>query len=137
MSDPFNAWSRLVRAGLDMQSTWLRSVETLQASQSVIAARTGKIRDAAGSPLQDNFAEFSRMIPEKIDAFGRSISFVTREAMANSGALLSYWQRAGALMASGRFPTYAEGAVFAGQTVQYALDTITAGAKLGSGALAR
>jgi len=75
MIDPFTAWSRMVRAGLDMQSTWLRGVETLQASQTVITARTDKMRDAIALPMQGDFGEFSRMVPEKIDAFSRSTLF--------------------------------------------------------------
>ena len=135
MIDPFTAWSRMVRAGLDMQSTWLRGVETLQASQTVITARTDKMRDAIASPMQGDFDEFSRMVPEKIDAFSRSTLFVTRTAMANHRAWMIYLRRVGALMTSGRLPTVGESAVFAEQTVEYALNAVAAGAHLGHGAL--
>ena len=72
MFDPFSAWSRMVSAGLDMQSTWLRSAETMRASGDVIGVRTEMMRAATVAPLTGNYAELSRMVPEKVAAFSRS-----------------------------------------------------------------
>ncbi|QJU59159.1 hypothetical protein HL653_16560 [Sphingomonas sp. AP4-R1] len=136
MLDPFTSWSRMVAAGLDMQSTWLRGLETVQASSAVISARSGKMRDAMGSPMQADLAEFARMVPEKVEAFGRSASAITRDAMAMHGAWTVQMQRVGLMMLSGKVPTLSEASVLANQTADYALGAMTAGAKLGRGALA-
>ena len=136
MPDPFTAWSRMVAAGFDMQATWLRGIETLQASQSVIAARTGKMRDAAGAPMHADVAEFARMLPEKLDAFGQSAQAVTRDMLAMHGAWAAQMQRLSLMMMSGRMPTPSEASALTTQTANYALGAIDAGARLGKGALA-
>jgi ABC-type taurine transport system substrate-binding protein len=136
MLDPFTAWSRMVAAGMDMQSTWLLGIETIQASGAVIGARSGKMRDAMGSPVQADLAEFARIVPEKVDALSRSGSAVTRDAMAMHDAWASQMQRVGLMMLSGKAPTLSEASLLVNQTAEYALGAMTAGAKLGKGALA-
>jgi len=136
MTDPFTTWSRMVAVGLDLQTTWLRSLETVQASQTVIAARTDKMRDAATSPMQADLAEFGRMVPEKLDAFGRSAGAIARNTHAIHGAWMAQMQRVGLMMMSGRMPTVQEASAFAAQTTDYALGAISASAKLSKDALA-
>lgn len=136
MIDPFTAWSRILGAGLDMQATWLGGLETLQASQSVIAARSGKIRDAAGAPMDADLVEFARMVPEKIDAFSRSARAITRDTLTMHHAWTVQMQRVGLAMMSGRLLTVAEATKLATQTAEYSLGAFTAGARLGKGALA-
>jgi ABC-type taurine transport system substrate-binding protein len=136
MIDPFTAWSRMVAAGLQMQTNWLRGMETLQASNSVIDARTGKMRDAASAPMQADFAEFTRMVPEKVEAFSRSAQAVTRDTLAMHGAWTAQMQRVGLMMLSGRVPTLAETSALATHSTEYALGAITASARLGGAALA-
>jgi len=135
MVDPFTAWSRMFAAGLDMQSSWLRGLETLQASQTVIAVRSGKMRDAANAPLDADLAEFARMVPEKIDAFSRSARAVTRDTLAMHHAWTIQMQRVGLTMMSGKLPTVHEASALASQTAEYALGAISASARLGKGAL--
>lgn len=136
MIDPFSAWSRMVAAGVEMQSTWLRGVETVQASSAVIVARTAKMRAAAGAPLEADFAEFARMVPEKVEAFGRSATSVASDAIAMHAAWTTQIQRVGVMMLAGRAPTLAEAGTLMTHSADYALDAMTAGAKLGRGALA-
>ena len=136
MIDPFSAWSRMVSAGLDMQSTWLRSLETLQASHDVVGARTEKIRAAAASPLTGDYAELSRMVPEKLDAFGRSAQIIGRSVLSMHAAWILQMERVGMMMFLGRAPTLTEATTLADQTANYTMGAMTAGAKLGEGALA-
>jgi ABC-type taurine transport system substrate-binding protein len=136
MIDPLSAWSRMVAAGLDMHSTWLRGIETLQASQSVIGARTDKMRQAVGSPMEADLTEFARMVPEKVDAFSRSARAITRDSVAMHSAWSAQMQRVGLMMLSGKVPTIAEASAFATQTAEYSLGAFTAGARLSKGALA-
>jgi len=135
MMDPFTAWSRMFAAGIDMQANWLRGFETLQASQSVIAARSGKMRDAASAPLDADLAEFARMVPEKIDAFSRSARAITRDSLAMHHAWTVQMQRVGLMMMSGKLPTLPEASALATQTTEYALGAISASARLSRGAL--
>lgn len=136
MIDPFTAWSRMVAAGLDMQSTWLRSVETLQASRTVIGARTDLMRGAIASPMKADVAEFARMVPEKVEAFSQSARALTRDTMAMHAAWASQMQRVGAMMMAGRIPTLIEAAKLATQTAEYSVGAMTASAKLSKDALA-
>lgn len=136
MIDPFSAWSRMFAAGVEMQSTWLRGLETVQASGAVIGARTDKMRDAATSPLTTDVAEFARMVPEKVEAFGRSAQSVARDGMAMQAAWATQMQRVGAMMLMGRMPTMGEASRLMSQSTDYAIGAMTAGAKLGRGALA-
>lgn len=136
MLDPFTAWSRMVAAGMDMQSTWLRGIETMQASGVVIGARSAKMRNAVRSPMQADLAEFARMVPEKVDAFSRSASSVTRDAMAMHGAWATQMQRIGLMMLSGKVPTISAASLLASQTAEYAFGAVTAGTKLSKDALA-
>jgi len=95
MFDPFSAWSRIVSAALDMQSTWLRSAETLRASGDVICARTEMMRAATAAPLTGNHAELSRMVPEKVAAFSRSGEVIARDTMEMHSVWIGQMQRVG------------------------------------------
>lgn len=136
MLDPFTAWSRIAAAGFDMQRTWLRAAETVEASNSVIAARTAKMRAAAASPLDADFAEFARMVPEKLEAFNRSGAAVAQGMAAMQSAYFAQAQRMGALMTAGRAPTVGELSTFVARSGEYMLGAVDAGARIGKGALA-
>lgn len=133
MTDPFTAWSRMFSAGLEMQSTWLRGVETMQASRSVIGARTEMMRSV---PKAGDLTEYARMVPEKVEAFSHSAQTVMRDTMAMHSAWMTQMQRVSMMMIAGRMPTFAEATTLATQSADYALNAITAGARLGKGALA-
>lgn len=136
MFDPFSVWSRVMSAGLDMQSTWLRSAETLRASGDVIGARTEMMRSATAAPLSGNYAELSRIVPEKVAAFSGSAGMVARDTMAMHSAWIGQMQRVGMMMLAGRVPSPGEVAALASHSANYAVGVMTAGAKMGKGALA-
>jgi uncharacterized protein YciI len=136
MIDPFTAYLRMAKAGLQVQANWMRALETLQASQSVIEVRTAKMREAASMPWRADTAEFSRIIPEKVEAFGLSADAVMRETMRMHAAWLSQLQRVGFMIMSGRFPSVAETSIFASQTLNYAVGAMYATARMGRKALA-
>ncbi|NWK98588.1 hypothetical protein DM806_23565 [Sphingobium lactosutens] len=77
MIDPFNAWSRMSSAGFEIQSTWLRGIETMQASGSVIGARTDMM---CGVPQAGDLTEYARLVSEKVEAFSRSAQTVMSAA---------------------------------------------------------
>lgn len=136
MIDPFTAWSRVAAAGFEMQSTWWRGIETLQASGTVIGARSEMMRRDAGRPAQSDLSEYARMGPEKVDAFGRSAGAVMRDTATMQASWMRQMQRVGLAMLSGRTPTLAEASALASQSADYALDAVTATAKLYEAALA-
>ena len=136
MLDSFSAWSRMVSAGLEAQSTWLRSAETLRASGEVIGARTEMMRAATASPLTGDYAELSRMVPEKVAAFSRSAEIIARDTMAMHSAWVGQMQRLGVMMLAGRMPNAGEVSALASQSANYAVGVMTAGARMGKGALA-
>lgn len=133
MTDPFTAWSRMMSAGLEMQATWLRGFEMMQASHSVIVTRTEMMRRV---PDPSDLAELARMVPEKVEAFSRSAQAVVRDTGTIHGAWAAQMQRVGMMMLGGRIPTMAETVKLAEQSVDYALGAMTASARLGKGALA-
>ena len=136
MIDPFTAWSRVAAAGFEMQSTWWRGIETLQASGTVIGARSEMMRRDAGRPAQSDLSEYARMGPEKVDAFGRSAGAVMRDTAKMQASWMRQMQRVGLAMLSGRTPTLAEASALASQSADYALDAVAATAKLYGAALA-
>lgn len=135
MIDPFSAWMQIVSAGFEMQRTWLRSVETAQASHAVIGARSAKLHGAVVAPMTADHAEFARMIPEKVEAFGRSAAAVARETAAMHFAWTRQMQRVGTMMLAGRPPTLVEAVLLVTRSTDFALGTMAATARLGAGAI--
>lgn len=133
--DPFSAWARMVSAGLDMQSTWACSAETMTASGDVVGLCTEMMRAATASPLTDDHAELSRMVPQKTAAFSRSAEVIALDTIAMHSAWVGQMQRAGMMVLAGRMPSTAEVIALAKQSVNYAIGAMAAGANMGKGAL--
>lgn len=72
MLDVFDGWMRVMASGFSLQRTGLDSVETLVAAQEVITARTPMICLAVTFPLCRDHEEITRMVAEKIEAFGQA-----------------------------------------------------------------
>jgi hypothetical protein len=66
----FYAALKMNEAALDLFATGLRSAELMLASESVIRSRTKMIEAASRAPFSGNYGELSRMVPEKVAAFG-------------------------------------------------------------------
>lgn len=136
MLDPFTFWTRTMSAALDMSKTGMRAAETMQASNDVIAARSGTIRDAIGSPLTADYGELSRMAPEKAEAFSKAGVAILNQSWGMYNAWLTEAQNVGAMMLRGRAPTFAELPGFWSRGAAYALRSMEDGAKLWRVALA-
>lgn len=67
-----NAWAELMKAGIGLVGTSMRTGETMLASTSVIGMRLAVIGDAARNPARGDYAELGRMVPEKISAFSQA-----------------------------------------------------------------
>lgn len=62
------------RAGADMTRLWRMSFETWSAATYVITERTAMMQNATCFPASFDMVEFGRMVPEKVDAFGRGMA---------------------------------------------------------------
>lgn len=69
MLNPFIFWTRMMDATLELSRTGQKVSEMLVASHDVIGARSGMIRTALGSPLDADYVELARIVPEKVEAF--------------------------------------------------------------------
>lgn len=134
--DPFSTWSRMMTATLELQRNWLRTAETLNAASSVVQARGGLMNDAARSPFTADVGEFSRMMPEKMEAFGRSGQSVMRDLASMQTAWWSQAQQVGAMVFAGRAPTLREVTALAERTQEYALGSMDAALHMNAAALA-
>lgn len=89
----------LMRAGFGMYEAGIKFAETMLASQSVIGARVGLMDEAIRRPLDGDYAELNRMIPEKMAAFSHSRAALTQEWRKAQGDMFDQWREFGALMA--------------------------------------
>jgi hypothetical protein len=87
----FYAAMKMNEAALDFWTTGLRSAETLVAADAVVRTRSRMIERAARSPLTGNYRELSRMVPEKVAAFGEAGGLLAAEWQA--------WQKEAAALA--------------------------------------
>lgn len=108
MLEPYAFFSRMTSAASGMAGTTQRASETLDASREVIARRVEMMCDAARSPLEGNYAELSRMMPEKIDAFARAGAAIASDWWAMQSACMAEMRHMGTLAMKGRPPSMAE-----------------------------
>jgi hypothetical protein len=121
MLDPFTIYSRMVSAAFGMAGTAQRAAETFSASGEVIAKRTAMMRDVARSPLDGNYVELGRMVPEKLEAFSKASAAMAGDWLAIQSALISEAQHFGAMAMRGQAPTLAELSELSSRNVAFAL----------------
>jgi hypothetical protein len=135
MIDPFTSWSRMMSAAFDMSMLGMRMVETASASNDVINARTPMIKAAMQSPLDANYGELSRMVPEKVTAFSAAGSVMMKGWWAMNAAFWADSQHIATMMARGRLPTLGESSALANRTAARALSMMEGAVDTGSRAL--
>ena len=136
MIDPFTSWGRIVAASFEMARTGTRMVETISASAEVIASRSVTIRSAYRSPLDADYAELGRMMPEKVDAFSQAGSAIVDAWWAMGSAWLRETQNLASVSTRQRMPTLSELTSLSNRTAAYSLAAMEAGAGLSKKALA-
>ncbi|MEO6247954.1 MAG: hypothetical protein ABIO85_05145 [Sphingomicrobium sp.] len=90
----------------DMMKASRLVTETLDASQSVIASRTGTIAAAAQNPFQADTRELTRMVDEKSSAFAKSGAILASDWAKLQGEIVDQAQAIGSLWMSGRTPSF-------------------------------
>ncbi|MEO5866332.1 MAG: hypothetical protein ABIS14_16130 [Sphingomonas sp.] len=136
MFDPLTYWARALDGLQTIATTQRKVVQTGAASEAVIAARSQTIGDAIRSPWTADYAELSRMVPEKTAAFGRSGSAMMSGLLRMQSDYLDQLRYAGGLMARGRPLTPDEWVGWSSRSAAYAMRTFEASSRLGRDALA-
>ncbi len=90
MYTPLDFWLTMFRTGQKMTAT-------LDASKTVIDSRVGSMADAARNPLGGDYAELSRMVPEKVEAFSRASASVMADSIALQSAAMANWNALAAM----------------------------------------
>lgn len=104
----FEFWSGMVRGSAAIIDTQFRLAEALDASRRVIDSRTQKIVHAARSPLDGDYREFGRMVPEKVEALSRSAVSAVSNLQAVQSQMLDNWHTLVCVGMEGRVATVAE-----------------------------
>ncbi len=136
MVNPFDAWTRLWTVSLGMADTGRKVAETAAASRQVIAVRTDMIEAAARAPLQGDYAELGRMVPEKVEAFTKSGQAMATHWWAMQSALLAGAQVMQTAALRGRPPTAAELAALGKRGMGDALALVEQGAGMAAKGIA-
>ena len=126
---PWDFWSRSVSTGLASAQTGLRFAELMRASQEVVASRCDTIAHAARDPLNGNYRELARMVPEKVDAFGSAASSTAADLHAINVDAAANWQQLTAMAMGFRLPTLAEIDAISTRTMRMTERALGAGGK--------
>lgn len=105
MFDPFSYWSRVADSWMMMNATGERLARTAGASMDVISARSDKIAEALRSPMTGDYAELSRMVPEKVEAFAATGAVIAQAWWKAQSDLLDSMSRTASAGTSGHLPT--------------------------------
>lgn len=132
---PFAFWTRMMDTTLELSRTGQKMSETLAASRDVIAARSGMIRTALGSPLDADYGELARMVLEKVEAFSQAGAAIATEWWAMQTDMLVQAQRLGAMALKGRPPNAAEWSALAARNLAHGTRAIERSVALGAGAI--
>ncbi len=121
MLNPFTFYSRIASAAFDMASTAVRASEMLGASQEVIAKRSSMIGVAGRYPLEGDYVELGKMVPEKIDAFSKAGAAMAGDWWVMQTAAITESQKLARMAMSGRIPTLAEWTALAEHNAAFGL----------------
>jgi hypothetical protein len=132
MIDPFTFYARMGSAAFDMAGTVQRTSEMLTASQAVITTRTAMMGAGARSPIEGDYAERGRMVPEKVEAFGKADTAIANDCWAMHSAIMGEAQRIGVMALSGRAPTVSELSALATRDANLALRTFEQASAMGA-----
>ena len=98
---PMDAGLSLMRAAVGMAETGARFSEMMLASHHVIGKRVDLIHAAAQSPLDGDYAELNRMVPEKLAAFSQAGAVLANQWREAQVELFDQWRDMVMLMTPG------------------------------------
>lgn len=129
MATPLDMGLALSRAGFDMMQGWVALGETLSASQRVAERRGAMMGDAARSPLAGDYAEFGRMLPEKLSAFTGAAENWFADCFEVQRQMIAQFADASSFMAGGGANPMAFMARGAERSNRVAITAMSAGGK--------
>lgn len=135
MMNPFAVWIRTMNAMEEWSRSGQKLVETLAASQDVIAIRSEMLHRALHSPLDADYPEFHRMVAEKVEALAQASASMASIWWDMQADWLAEGRHLAAMALAGRPPTPAELCALAEDVVDHGTRTVERGAALGAGAV--
>lgn len=90
----FQSWFKLVAAGADFANAGLRTGEALIAADDVIRDRSRIIADAIRDPVNADYRELGKLVPEKMAAMNDATADVMRETAKIWRDTTAYYQAA-------------------------------------------
>ncbi|MBA3896273.1 MAG: hypothetical protein H0X36_03875 [Sphingomonadaceae bacterium] len=94
-ANPYDFW-------LGMWRTGMRLTETMHASGAVIDSRSRAMMDAARDPLNGDYRELNRMLPEKVAAFSQAGASLAADFWALQTQAMANWSQMMTLAMNGR-----------------------------------
>lgn len=105
---PFDFWTGMWRSGQAMADAGMKMAQMADASRTVIETRSQAMLAASRDPLNGDYAELSRMVPEKVAAFARAGASAVDDLQAVQAQAIANWQMMMGIALKGRAATPAE-----------------------------
>lgn len=131
MIDSFTYWTRVMSAWGSVGETRTRLAEIARASHDVIASRSVTIGQAMRSPLDGDYDELGRMVPEKVAAFAASGNAAMQAWWTLQAACIEQVGEVSAVLLRGRPPTLAELADLSSRSTMHGLRALETGSRMG------
>jgi len=128
-ANPFAFWTSLWTGGIEMAKTGGKFAEMLHASGTVVDSRTRSMAAATRDPLNGDYRELNRMVPEKVAAFSESARAASGDLHALQAEGLAQWQALSQIALSGRPPTLADMATLTARSARIMDRATRAGGK--------
>ena len=110
ISSPLSVWLELWESSAKAFGVGFRFAEMAQAAGEVIRSRSETIGSAVRDPLNGDYRELGRMVPEKLIAFNRAGGSIIDDLNAIQANAQANWSHGVSLMLSGRPPSAADAA---------------------------
>jgi hypothetical protein len=113
---PFDFWTGMWRTGQAMANAGMKMAEVTDASRTVIESRSLAMLAASRDPLNGDYAELNRMVPEKVAAFARAGASAFDDLQAVQAQAIANWQMMVGIALKGRAATPAEIGIMTSRT---------------------
>jgi hypothetical protein len=105
---PLDFWTSAWRNTASLMKVGVKAQEMANASAFVFAIRSRAIEEAVRDPLNADYGELSRMVPEKLQAFSQAGSDAFSDLFAWQAEAYAVWQQAVGMMMGGKLPTLSQ-----------------------------
>lgn len=105
---PFDFWAGMWRSGVALADTGIKFAETIHASSAVVDSRSRTMAAASRDPLNGDYVELGRMVPEKVEAFAQAGMSAMSDLQAIQAQALANWQQLIGITLSGRMASAAQ-----------------------------